>query len=535
MRYSFEGIVFLGEVLLEKLMGFHNHRNVIYNILNIYIKSFSKFLTMSHEKYVKVLVLVALVFGVYAWYQSNSGNTFEDISSEEISLVADAIVEDLDKEADEALPPQLSPSTDDLELSEQDEAELQKLLSGSTLLSLGMSLLPTLPKKNPVDAIESAREKSEQKAVNDQVTALDNKQDAVQRQKKTLAENNVTLDNKLKIVQSAEIKSIESKNKLRDAEDDSVLSKELLENKEQSVERLTQQVSDVKSGLSKRVKDLKNEHSQIQSKQRQQIEKMVADAERIIEESPKHVQESMRRDLDHTNNSLQKDFDKTISTHKKQESKLVSESNNILDSVRRDASSIIKSEQSAIEISHKNKQEKQLNEDEKIIQEKKKQHVRERIVAGEDNRNKNKQLDEKLVSLRKKSQDIKTDSTNKQKKQKKHPRSSKKGKISVKTRKNSDNSTSFSLTVPSDLKPEQVDEISITVSEESSEILNRYQEIKDKIKVEKSLKNLTKEEKDVIRSAGIEYSNFKKEYVKKRTNIVKKRRDSLKAEKESKN
>ena len=136
-----------------------------------------------------------------------------------------------------------------------------------------------------------------------------------------------------------------------------------------------------------------------------------------------------------------------------------------------------------------------------------------------------KKKSEKLVKL---SDDKKAESSDKSKlldkvKNIKHPRKSKKGKVKSQKIPKSDGSVSFKLEVPSDINPEEVDEIEIEISEEASKTLEKFKEIKSRITTDRSLDNVSEDDKDVIRSAGKEFNKIKKSYVGKRAEKIRKR------------
>ena len=136
-----------------------------------------------------------------------------------------------------------------------------------------------------------------------------------------------------------------------------------------------------------------------------------------------------------------------------------------------------------------------------------------------------KKKSEKLVKL---SNDKKEESSDKSKladkvKNVKHPRKSKKGKVKSQKIPKSDGSVSFKLEVPSDINPEEVDEIEIEISEETSKTLEKFEDIKKRIIKDKSLDNVSDDDKDVIKSAGKEFKKIKKSYVGKRTEKIRKR------------
>ena len=121
--------------------------------------------------------------------------------------------------------------------------------------------------------------------------------------------------------------------------------------------------------------------------------------------------------------------------------------------------------------------------------------------------------------------------TTKRVKKLKLPRKSKKGRVKHAEKKLASGGSSFTLNVPSDLNPEEFDEIDISISKESSEILEKYEIIKSKIVRDKSLANISDEEKAIIKSAGREFKKIKSDYVNKRTEKVRSRKNKIKARK----
>lgn len=111
----------------------------------------------------------------------------------------------------------------------------------------------------------------------------------------------------------------------------------------------------------------------------------------------------------------------------------------------------------------------------------------------------------------------------------KFPRKSKKGRVnSVKTKLESGGS-SLKLNIPSDLNPEESDEINIEISKESEETLAKYEIIKSKIIRDGSMGNVSKEEKQIIKSAGVAFKDIKAKYIKGRTEKIRGRKNKIKA------
>lgn len=137
-------------------------------------------------------------------------------------------------------------------------------------------------------------------------------------------------------------------------------------------------------------------------------------------------------------------------------------------------------------------------------------------------------LKEKSQKLAKISKEKKTLSDDKSKlvkrlKNVKHPRRSKKGKVKSKKVPKADGGVSFKLEVPSDINPEEIDEIDIEISEETSKTLEQFEDIKARISKDKSLDNISEDDKKVIKSAGKEFKKIKKSYVEKRSSRIRKR------------
>ena len=83
-----------------------------------------------------------------------------EVSIDTEKAIAEAIISDLETEAVEALPETLTPSIENIELSEEDSEELEFLLSGD-LVSLGRMLgMSSVKKRTGEKTIEEKREES---------------------------------------------------------------------------------------------------------------------------------------------------------------------------------------------------------------------------------------------------------------------------------------------------------------------------------------------------------------------------------------
>ena len=107
------------------------------------------------------------------------------------------------------------------------------------------------------------------------------------------------------------------------------------------------------------------------------------------------------------------------------------------------------------------------------------------------------------------------------------PRSSKAGRVKVQTNKNEDGSSFVNLDVPSDMSPGETDHISLMVTKEGSELIDRYHEVFKKIKKDMSLENVSLEEKEIIAFAGKEFKKIKDDYVRQRGSKISERTTNL--------
>lgn len=336
-----------------------------------------------------------------------------------IDSSADAIINELDVEASEALPSELTPTIPNLELSEKDSIELQSLLSGeSSIISLGLSLLgmaPTPPtgvkeliENPPIDQMgDEIQDKPDTQKHDEDLNKI--KEEIVKDETKILNEQIKFLNTQIKNIRD-EIKIRQSKTSQEETELKIVHQEEL------------DQVQGDSSSTEIDIQRVKNEHEQ----------ELIEHRERV--------------------------------KHEDAELKLKAEQLNALSTERSELSNGAKN---------------------------------------------NKSLDKKLKNA-------------------KHPRKSKKGAVKTSKKTNEDGGISFSLEVPSDLSPDETDQIDIEISKETGEILEQYNEIKTKIVLEQSLRNVSDEEKKIIKSAGNEFKKIKSEYVSKRTEKIRKRKDGIK-------
>ncbi|CAM9156927.1 unnamed protein product [Ectocarpus sp. 12 AP-2014] len=108
-----------------------------------------------------------------------------------------------------------------------------------------------------------------------------------------------------------------------------------------------------------------------------------------------------------------------------------------------------------------------------------------------------------------------------------HPRASKRGRVAVSKTKHADGSSAISMSVPSDLAPGEVDDISIFVSKEDGETLAMYRAAYKKIARDKSLANLSLEDKKALASGGAVFKQIREQYVRQRKGKVLRRSQSL--------
>jgi len=336
-----------------------------------------------------------------------------------IDSSADAIINELDVEASEALPSELTPTIPNLELSEKDSIELQSLLSGeSSIVSLGLSLLGMAPSPptGVKELIENPPVDQMGGEIQDKPDTQQHDEDLNKIKEEIVKDETKILNEQIKFL-NTQIKNIREEIKIRQSK----ASQEENELKIVHQEELDQVQGD-SSSTEIDIQRVKNEHEQELIEHRERME------------------------------------------HENAELKLKAEQLNSLSTERSELSNGAKN---------------------------------------------NKSLDKKLKNA-------------------KHPRKSKKGAVKTSKKTNEDGGISFSLEVPSDLSPDETDQIDIEISKETGEILEQYNEIKTKIVLEQSLRNVSEEEKKIIKSAGNEFKKIKSEYVSKRTEKIRKRKDGIK-------
>lgn len=101
-----------------------------------------------------------------------------------------------------------------------------------------------------------------------------------------------------------------------------------------------------------------------------------------------------------------------------------------------------------------------------------------------------------------------------------HPRVSKEGLVEVSRKKNGNGSAFAFILVPSDLSPGEHDRMSVFVSKEAVNVLEQYRGVFRKIEKDSSLANVSVDEKKVIASAGAEFRDLRRQYVKQRQEKV---------------
>ena len=107
------------------------------------------------------------------------------------------------------------------------------------------------------------------------------------------------------------------------------------------------------------------------------------------------------------------------------------------------------------------------------------------------------------------------------------PRVKKTGLVKASIKKNDNGSSVTSLNVPSDLSPGESDNISLFVSKEGAISIEDYHVIYKKIKKDKSLKNVTLEEKETIASAGAEFNRISQDYIRQRGENIASRQSNI--------
>ena len=355
-------------------------------------------------------------------------------TTEALESSVTAIINDLETEASEALPSELTP-TISAELSEKDSLELQSLLSAESSL-LGFKLLgnPLLPKPETV---------------------------------KNLITNPLPVPIQLEenISEPNQLKEIPLLNAPKELNEIPLFNEPNDEQRESDIENIKNEI--VKEEVKKIDQQVEFLNTQLQNVEKERITRQIKAEDEEKELKQKHTLE------------LQNTIDSAFST-------------------QTDIQRV------------KNRQEKELSE-----KKEKTEHEDENLEKKSD----------KLSSLVvKKTKLSKITLAGGKIGNIKHPRRSKKGAVKTLKKVKEDGGVSFNLKVPSDLDPEEVDEIEIDISKETSEILEKYNQVKSKIMLDKSLNNVSEEEKAIIKSAGKEFAKIKKDYVSKRTDKIKKRK-----------
>ena len=448
--------------------------------------------------------------------------TEDFVSEEEITLVAESIIEDLATESEEALPSQLTPSISELELSEQDRVELEGLLSETSILALGVSLLTSpLNQRSAAEAAAKEREK---------ILSLDSdlkrKEVEILRQKVVVNENKASDEKSLALIHDKELKAIKATQELDEAIEDVEFDKLVSLEKEKLISDMKKDITLLKTKIRSNSNNLRKKQEAVLQTEIAKGERIIKDRQRRINAAPLFRRSAMGKELQVVKNGLRKKLDSIKAAHAKQTAKFNKETSESLKAAEVDVKTSLDTKLSDFVKSNDAKRKIAMDKRQVVLDDAKSKHSRKIKDVKESATRDTVKLESSLEDVKEK----KKENESKRAKKSGKVRVSKKGRTPV-TSKKTLKGRSFSLSVPSDLDVEQTDEISIDVSDESNAILEKYAEVKAKIQQDKSLKNVSDSDKEVIKSAGREFKTIKKSYIDKRTEKIKKRRDVLKSKK----
>ena len=444
----------------------------------------------------------------------------EDESPEVIEASGNAIINDLEEEVDEVLPSSLQPLPTDLELSGDDEAELRRLLEGETIVALGMAVLDlvneSVDKAIKLPKPESALPKPES-ALPKPESILERAQSLVVSVKPEPLEPKPVIARAQSLVEDEDTSTPINFNDLKNKVEEAKKTSEILSKDENVVDLIKEPAREIDSSIKSDFKAITVESkpiSPVRQEAEKKMEKKEADLDQIKVELVKSEAKKIEKEVEFVNVQVE-NIEKVRKENKESAKKAEAE--------LKEAHAQVRSEFKS-DLSFGERQELEQHQAAEVLQLK-------TIVEKKDKELKGKA--EKLVAISEEKVDMIQDSNSalvKKIKNKRHPRKSKKNVKST-TKENLDGSTSFKLEVPSDLSEGTIDEIDLVVSKDASETLTKYNEIKTKILVDKSLANVSDEEKEVIKSAGKEFKKIKTQYVNKRSEKIRNRVKSIKAKK----
>lgn len=476
------------------------------------------------------------------------------VSDAEVDLTAAAIIQDLDREADEVLPDSLSSDIDSINLSEDEKMELEALLSPESPLGLvGVPVIDTKSRdayEQQAPKIERVRSLSEQ-AVSQETRDVDARKIAEERksgnikelhresnelekkiefaeEKKHRVKEEASMEKRdLEAVYVEEEKTIEAVQKLekfkkesKDKQDVEVL-RNVLESE------LSEKVSIAASRAAKLVDEKEREHAEVQKEKRDQIFENERRKEREIDlAGDPEKRGRLQRELVAEKQSALVDLRDLVKEQAREKKSVVEKSSNVIERVRDRVVEANEAKES--EMRKRKRKERQELED---------RHEASRTRAAKNHAEKVEAVEKFSGSLvqelesvarghesKKEKVDRKVEDTKKRTPKARHPRKPK-NKNSVKTTSEPlpNGSVEFTLEVPSDLTPGQTDSVDISVSKEENNSIREYRKVVEKIERDGTLKNVTREEKSVVAEAGRVFENVKQKYVKKRGEKVSRR------------
>ena len=472
------------------------------------------------------------------------------VSEKDLDITADAILNDLPQEVEEVLPEGLVSNSESLPLNSIDMAELNALLStDSSLGTLGSSVtrslgretmeqvapiaesqrqkltLENISKNQIADAkiVDGIRREERLRVLKKEASILEEKKQVLEEKERVVNEDAEFHQKNLVNVKDQVIENLDKQHKDEEFTKKVLNAAQLKQRKEQLEAFTVEKLSIVKSETLVKIEEKKMEHTEAQRVHRAKY----IELEKANEKSIDYARTSDERDA--IQSKLQADkkegvekLKEIVKEQKKEEVELKKESANTVQKARVH----IDKQVDAITKATIESQKKEVGE----LKEKHIDAVKDANVKHEQ---KVKELEENVKKVKKvltnESKEVVQKKERVEKLSKKisktpekivHPRTKKTRRVTGESKVNIDGSEEYKLNIPSDLEPGTSDSIELVISKETKHILEQYRKVTEKIKKDKSLKNVTDEEKEIIALAGREFENVKKEYISKRSQKI---------------
>lgn len=479
------------------------------------------------------------------------------VSKKDLDTTVDAIVKDLPQEATEALPENLVNHVESLPLSVEEMKEMAALLS--TQSSLGTLGVPTMKflgrSQMEIDAPVAEKQRQEvgklkvlEQQISDaalvdevkreeKIRILEKESSSLESQKENIEDKALEIEEEAKTkkedlvnIHVQKVTSLDQKHKDEELKTNLSHESELKDTTKELEGFAVDKLSMIKSKALVELESMKDAHKEEQRLHKEKYKEIELANERSIEyartqEERQRIEEKLLSDNKEGVQNLKKlieEQERKESMFKEKSDELFNkEQKNLLEKVssitakkvalQKEEKKILKEKQ-VDEIEKKNK-EHELNV--KLLEQKFEKHKSSIMEASKNVISRIKEVDKMKETISKSYGKII------------HPRTDKKSRVSSETVENSNGSDSFVLKIPSDLEPGKSDHVKLTISKETKYILELYRNILNKIKKERTLNNVTDEEKETIALAGREFENIKKDYVDKRSQQIERTKNVL--------